>query len=82
MSRKRIVFALLIAFIPAAARPAAAAQDTAKKITFEQAYGAGLREGGGFRMGGMFTWLDDEHYLVREFDEKTKAMRSMKGIRI
>jgi dipeptidyl-peptidase 4 len=75
MLRKRFRFVLLVAVFLAGSRPfPISAQAPVKKITYEQAYGMGMREGGFFRMGGMSYWLDDENYIVREWDEKTKAM--------
>jgi dipeptidyl-peptidase-4 len=76
MPKKRFVLMSLFAASLAAALPLATyPQVTAKKITYEQAYPA---RDGFFRMGGMVSWLDDQNYLVRERDEKTKAMRLMK----
>jgi dipeptidyl-peptidase-4 len=76
MPTKRFVLMSLIAACLTAALPLATyPQVSAKKITYEQAYPP---RGGFFRMGGMVSWLDDQNYLVRERDEKTKVMRLMK----
>jgi dipeptidyl-peptidase-4 len=76
MPRKRFaLMSLIVICLAAALPPAAHPQVPAKRITYEQAFPA---RGGFFRMGGMASWLDDENYLVRERDEKTKALRLMK----
>jgi len=52
MRRKRFRFALLVAVTLAGSRAfPVSAQAPVKKITYEQAYGTGMREGGFFRLG-------------------------------
>ena len=76
MPRNRLGLIPLAAVMLVMAGPAAAGpQAPAKKITYEQAYGMGPREAGLARLDGMVSWLDDENCLVREWDEKAKAMR-------
>jgi dipeptidyl-peptidase 4 len=76
MPRNRLGLMPLAAVMLALAWPAAAdPQAPAKKITYEQAYSREPREGGFARMSGMVSWLDDENCLVREWDDKAKAMR-------
>lgn len=54
------------------------AQAPAKKITYEQAYGTSLRDGGLSRLEREPSWLDDENYLVREWDDKAGLLRLFK----
>ena len=77
MLKKRLILLIVLlaaafAFLPAPSHPQAAQ----KKITFEQAYQN--KEPILLKTITMPTWLDDGHYLVRERDEKTKAVRLMK----
>jgi dipeptidyl-peptidase-4 len=77
MPRKRLATLSLLLIAVTLVRPAARfGQVPAKKITYEQAYQ--MRDFGSFRMGDRISWLDDENYLVRERDEKTKTMRLIK----
>jgi dipeptidyl-peptidase-4 len=52
------------------------AQETPKKITYEQAYLN--KEPLLFKRMTTASWLDDEHYLLQERDEKTKTTRLLK----
>jgi dipeptidyl-peptidase-4 len=52
------------------------AQETPSKITYEQAYLD--KEPLLFKPMTMASWLDDEYYLLRERDEKTKTTRLFK----
>ncbi len=79
MPKDRLAVVALIAVVLAGSPPSpVAAQAPAKRITYEQAYGTAMREGGFFRMGGMISWLDDENYVTREWDEKTRTMKVLK----
>jgi dipeptidyl-peptidase-4 len=51
-------------------------QETPKKITYEQAYLD--KEPHLFKPMTTASWLDDENYLLRERDEKTKTTRLLK----
>jgi dipeptidyl-peptidase-4 len=67
--RSRFVLAL---FVLSVCSGFVQAQQTGKKLTYEQAFLS--REGGLMRFMMPATWFDDENYLVRERDEKTKSM--------
>jgi len=78
--RARIAIGLLVAAAlagPAGAGPSATAHAAPKKLTFEQVY---LRQPPLVLkpMTPAAGWLDDEHYLVRERDEKTKSVKLWK----
>ena len=76
LQKKRLTAAarliILLGLVPAAIFPQAAQ----KKITYEQAYLN--KEPLLFKPMTTGSWLDDENYLLRERDEKTKAMRLLK----
>jgi len=79
MQKKRILFRPLfiialffVLFSSGLAQP----QQAAKKITYEQAFQS--REGGLMRFMMPASWIDDENYLIRERDEKTKTMTLFK----
>ncbi len=77
MPGKPLASLLLLLGALMSARPAAGfAQAPAKKITYEQAYGAQV--GRSFRMGGVDSWLDDENYIIGEWDEKAEVIRLSK----
>jgi len=74
--RKRLaaagLFVVFAGLVPSALFP----QDALKKLTYEQAYLN--KEPLLFKSMTTAFWLDDEHYLLRERDEKTKAVRLLK----
>jgi dipeptidyl-peptidase-4 len=74
---KRPIFLIVLLGAISAILPGLLFPQTAqKKITYEQAYQN--KEPILLKTITMPTWLDDEHYLARERDEKTKAVRLMK----
>ncbi len=78
MSKKRLIFSsVLLAALSMILLPSPLfSQAAQKKITYEQAYQN--KEPRLFKTMTMPSWLDDEHYLIREHDEKAKAVRLMK----
>ncbi len=76
MGRLKISFVVLVLASCLIALSSVFPQTTAKKITFDQAYLN--KEPRLLKPLVIASWLDDEHYLLRERDEKEKTVRLFK----
>ncbi len=76
LNLKRVIFPIFLLALWASAPTRGFPQAPPKKITFEQAYLN--KEPRLFKPLVMASWLDDEHYLLRERDEKEKSVRLFK----